>query len=327
MIYSKVIVALVSCMLITGSAWGNLASFAPSDGYNVGSGTILGDVTYYNAGQYGPNSGGGGGPTQIVADSGLWDLVSPVGGYFGSVAARNAAVGAGPPYPTNPSGTIAAYIVGNHTPGRNNDGSNLALRNDTPLGTGPIVYDYSLDTFDFGGPTPSLVTGGNLMTEFYFCPNPGDTPSPDGTVGDKFTLSFMDGVGNVGFEWGYGRDNSVYWRTSNSNSWNATAFVADQTNWDGLRVFMDLTADTFGMDYYDVSVNTWATMVPTGTAMGQSMGNFTTLRWQLEDGLFSGVGGKNFFDDFSTTVVPEPGILGVLAVMGLCLVKRRGRKG
>ena len=37
------------------------------------------------------------------------------------------------------------------------------------------------------------------------------------------------------------------------------------------------------------------------------MQDLTVLRWQLEDGLFAGVGGKNFFDDFAFTVnVPEP---------------------
>ena len=103
--------------------------------------------------------------------------------------------------------------------------------------------------FDFGGPAPASVTSGPVLTEFYFCPNPGDTSDPSGAPSkDKFTMSFKDSLGNIGLEWGYARDNAVYWRTSPSNPWTPTAFVADQTNWDGLRVNIDLTLDTFGVD-------------------------------------------------------------------------------
>lgn len=318
------LLVLSVCLASFGTAHAYLGSFTPNDGYYVQSGVILGDVSIYNAGASGPNAGGGPGPIQINADSGLWKLVSPVGGYFTSVATRNAAVGAGPSYPTNPPNTAAAYIVGNHTSGRFNDGSNLAIRNDTPAGTGPMIYNYSLDTYDFGGPVPATITSGPVSTQFYFCPNPGDTPNPGTLVGDKFTLSFMDSIGNVGLQWGYARDNSVYWRTSSSNPWTPTAFIADQTNWDGLKVDIDLTADTFGMDYYDVSANTWTNIVPSGTALGMPMQNLTTLQWQLEDNLSAGVGGKNFFDDFSFTVVPEPSTL-VLAGSAVAILLWRRR--
>jgi hypothetical protein len=65
---------------------------------------------------------------------------------------------------------------------------------------------------------------------------------------------------------------------------------------------MDLTADTFSMDYYDISASTWTNIVPSGTAMGQAMNDLSALRWQLEDGLSAGVGGKNFFVDFTNPV-------------------------
>ena len=65
-----------------------LGSFAPSDGYDVQSGLVYGDVSYYNAGQYGVNAGGGPGPTQVTADSGLWSITSSVGGYFSTVVDR-----------------------------------------------------------------------------------------------------------------------------------------------------------------------------------------------------------------------------------------------
>ena len=91
-------------------------------------------------------------------------------------------------------------------------------------------------------------------------------------------------------------------------------FIADQSNWDGLTVDMDLTNNTFSMDYYDVSLNTTFPLVPT-TLMGQAMNDFTVLGWQLEDGLFAGNAGKNFFDDFSFNVaIPEPGSMALAAL-------------
>lgn len=312
---------------LSGTALAHLGSFDQSYGYtiNVPSGGNANwcDVTYYNAGAYGGNSGGGF-LTPLAPDSGQWKLVSQVGGFFSSNAARNAALLGAPPYPTGiPSGTVPAYIVGEHFPGHNNDGANLALRNDTPQGTGDIVYDYSLDTFDFGGSTPSSVTSGTVGTQFYFMPDPGTTPNPGTRARDKFQLTFRDTSGNVGLQWGYADDNEVYWRTSTSSNWNYTGVYATIGNWDGVKVDIDLTSDTFGIDYYDVGTNTWSNMVPAGTALGTPMQNLTTLRWQLADAVSQGIGGKNFFDDFSFTV-PEPASVLLLLVGGATLLRRRG---
>jgi hypothetical protein len=54
-----------------------------------------------------------------------------------------------------------------------------------------------------------------------------------------------------------------------------------------------------------------------------AMANFTSLRWQLEDGTNGGVGGKNFFDD-ATFVIPAPPAAVALG-MGLLLTGRRRR--
>jgi hypothetical protein len=306
-----------------------LGSFAtPIDGYDVQSGLHYGDVSYYNAGQYGANAGGGPGPTQIVADSGLWSVIGPAGGYFSNPVDRASYISNYPPYPANDpnNNDVAAYLVGGHSGGRT-DFWNLAMRNDTPLGTGPAVYEYELDSYDFGGIVPATVTSGPVQMGFYFCPNPGDTPDPSGAASkDKFTMSFQDSLGNIGFQWGYLRDNAVVWRDDPSDPWNSTTFIADQTNWDGLTVDIDLSADTFSMDYYDVSTNTTTNIVPAGTPMGQAMNDFTVLGWQLEDGLFAGNAGKNFFDDFSFNVaVPEPGsvALATLACISLLGIRRR----
>ncbi|QDU87745.1 hypothetical protein Pla175_11110 [Pirellulimonas nuda] len=304
-----------------------LGSFTSQDGYALPYSNVARDVTYYNAGAYGANAGGGSGPTDIAADSGLWSLVSPVGAYFSKPADRTTYLSSGTPYAASDPNAVGVYLIGNHFPGRTGDQANLAFLNTLASGTGPAVYEYALDSFDFGGVSPASVTSGTLDIQFYFCPNPGDAPDPSGANGDKFTLSFQDSASSIGFEWGYLRDNSVVWRTSPSNPWNATAFVADQTNWDGLKIGLDLTNDTFAMDYFDVSASTWTNFVPAGTPLGQAMTNLTGLRWQLEDNIIVGnYAGKNFFDDFSFGApVPEPAgaTLAALAALGVFACARR----
>ncbi len=321
-------VALVAALIAPAQAMAYLGSFGPADGYYPQYGTMLGDVTYYNAGQSGPNAGGGA-TMQIIADTGLWTLQSPVGGVFGNTPDRNAYIAPGLLYPPSDPNNVPAYLLGGHFPGHNNDGYNLAFRNDTPIGTGPAIYEYSIDTYDTGGPVPANVIGGVSSIGFYFCPNPIDVPDPSGQASHKFTLSVKDSFGTIGLEWGYARDNEVTWRDSPSNPWTYTGVYADATNWDGIDIDIDLTADTFGIDYYDVSSNTWSTMVPAGTPLGMPLFNITTLRWQLEDGVTTGTGGKNYFDDFSIqTAVPEPSSFALLALGGLALlpVLRRRRR-
>lgn len=319
--------AAAAILAMVSPAAAHLGSIRPADGYLIsGIGPFPADwvdVSYYNAGAFGANAGGGS-VALIAPDSGNWSLLSGVGGFFSSAAARTAAIGGAPPYPNViPPGTVPAYMVGNHFPGRGGDGSNLAFRNDTPLGTGNAKYRYQLDTFDTGGPVPSSVTSGPVSMEMYFCPNPGDTPQPGTPRQDKFTMSLVDAVGNVGLEWGYARDNEVSWRDGPSSAWNYTGIYANSTNWDGVKALIDLSNDTFQLDYYVVSTNTWLTLAPAGTPLGAAMGNFTTIDWELVDGLSAGIGGKNFFDDF-TFVIPAPASVS-LGAMGLLLAARRRR--
>jgi hypothetical protein len=281
------------------------------------------DVSYYNAGAYGANSGGGSGPTLGTPNAGLWSVTGNAGGFFPTAAARNASTPPSMAYPINiPAGTLPIYMVGNHGPGRGGDGSSLAFRNDTPAGTGAAKYQYQFDTFDTGGPAASSVTSGNAGVKFYFNPSPDVAPQPGVRAGDKFTMSYMDASSNVGLEWGYTRDNEVVWRTG--SVWTYTGIYANPSDWDGVDLTIDLTGDTFGLQYYIASSSTWMTMVPTGTPLGTAMTNFTTLGWQLEDAVNFGVGGKNFFDDF-TVSVPAPGTGAIAALGGLLAARRRRR--
>lgn len=322
-------VSLALIALCGSTASAHLGSYGPNEGYNLsmfqGNNNWC-DVSYYNAGAYGPASGGGS-ATAIAPNSGLWKIVSSNGGFFGTAAARNAMVGTAPPYPTGPLvGGATSYIVGAHFNGRNNDGYNLAVRNDNPAGTGAVTYDYSIDTYDTGGPVAATQTNGTVTFQTYFLSDPDAAPRPDGTFDDKFTMSFMDSAGNIGAQWGYSRDNQVAWRDGPSSSWNYTTWNAGPPDWNGIRVNLDLSADTFSMDYFDEPSNTWNNIVPSGTAMGTAMTNFTTIRWQLEDAVNFGIGGKNFFDDSSFSgFVPTPGSATLLAG-GLALTMRRRRR-
>jgi hypothetical protein len=319
----RTLVALSFVAALAAPANAYLGSFEINDGYNVQSSFIGGDVSYYNAGAHGPNAGGGA-LTHLAPNAGLWDVISQPGGYFANAADRTLNTSTAPPYPVSPTNAIGAYIVGNHGGGHAPSATCLAIRNDTPAGTGSMVYDYELDSFDFGGVAPASISTGVIPIQWWFCPNPGDSNNSGSKIGEKFSLTFRDNLGNVGFQWGYDRANGVTWRTSSSNPWNATTIVADQTNWDSVKVNLDLSADTFSIDYFDISANTWSNMVPAGTALGMAMSNLTFLQWELVDDLSAGQGGKNFFDDFSFfQQVPEPSSLALAGLAVACLARRR----
>ena len=319
---------LSSALVATAApgAYATLGSFSPSYGYNIGvysGGVNWSDVSYYNAGAYGANAGGGSGPTPIAPNTGSWRVVGQAGGFFPTSAARATATAGAPPYPSVlPPGTLPIYIVGDHSPGRT-DNSSLAFRNDTAGGSvGPAVYDYTLDVYDTGGPIPSSVTSGTVSYNMYFSTSPNIPPSSTGVPApDRFAQSFMDASMNIGAQWGYSMDNEMVWRSSPSNPWTYTGVYANAGMWDGISAQLDLTNDTFQLDYYDVVTNTWTNLAPAGTPMGLPMANFSMLRWQLEDGTNGGIGGKNFFDD-ATVVIPAPGAIGVMAG-GLVLARRR----
>ena len=131
----------------------------------------------------------------------------------------------------------------------------------------------------------------------------------------------MDSSGNIGLQWGYARDNEIIWRDSPSNPWNYTGLITNGA-WDGINATIDLTADTFKLTFFDLVNNITTVLAPTGTALGTPMTNFTALRWQMEDGENTGVGGKNFFDDASFSI-PAPSSVALLGLGALAASRRR----
>lgn len=307
--------ALLAC---AGTAHGYLGSFTQADGYITTQPWV--DVTYFNSGQFGANAGGGV-QQMIVPDSGLWRLDSNAGAIFTNSAARAAATLGAPPYGSPPAGTVPIYIVGDHGPGRT-DNSSLAFRNSSVAGTGAALYNYRLDSYDFGGITPSTVTSGTVKVSFYYQSNPPLPNNTGGSAPDKFTMSFKDSVGNIGLQWGYTEDNEITWRANYLGAWNYTGIYGNSNNWDGVVLDLDLTNGSFKLDYFNSVTFITTNLASAGTLMGQGMGDFTNIGWQLEDDTFTGTGGKNFFDDFSF-VVPAPGAAGLFGLGALCALRRR----
>jgi hypothetical protein len=319
---------IVAALALAPPADAYLGGFEQADGYHFIGGLPDNwiDVTHYNAGQHGANAGGGS-QVPIPYNTGLWKVNSQVGAFFPTATLRNFYIGTAPPYPISgslpPGTTVGAYVIGDHPGGRT--GNALGLRNYTPPGTGRIEYDYTLDTYDFGGIAPASVTSGPVQASFWFWPSDPDPPVQP--IQEKLIMSYTDSGGNIGFQWGYARDNSVYWRPGSSGAWNPTGVVADNLQYDGVTVDIDLTSQTFGINYFDTSTSTNITIVPGLTPLGASMADFTHIGWSLTDNVLSGPGGwggKNFFDDFSFKAVPEPGsVLAASCGLTACLFRRR----
>ena len=172
----RALVAL-SLAAIAAPAQAYLGGFEPADGYQVQSGFIGGDVSYYNAGAHGPNAGGGA-LVHAAPNAGLWkiDSTSQPGGYFATQVLRAGFTLGAPPYmnpPNPPVDTVESYIVGNHSMGRT--GTCLAIRNE-PVGVGPMIYVITpngrvLETHPVTAthhPT-NCCFGGRDMTTFFLC--------------------------------------------------------------------------------------------------------------------------------------------------------------
>lgn len=285
-----------------------LSSFEVADGYGLITSVIGDEVSYYKAGV--PSGGGPSPAPTITPNSGLWKITSSAGGFYSNSADRSALN----------SSLIAIYAVGNHSGGRT--GNALALRNDSN-GPGPMTEEYSLDALDFGGVSPNSSTITNVLMGFYFCPNPSGGSSSSGSA-EKFIMSLMDSTNNVGLELGYDYNNNVFWRDAAGTHY--PSIVADALAYDGFSVNIDLITDTFSLNYFDASANSTNALASSGTSLLTGMTNFTKIRWSLNDGGNNqGLGGKNFFDDFSfkVTSVAEPSVLELMLVLAFAMIGLR----
>ena len=220
----------------------------------------------------------------IAADSGKWKVDGQVG------VLNNAATRAlGRWQRAALSGVRSSarlqpvYMVGNHFSG--GDGSNLAFRNDTPPGNA-ANYNYFMDAVRHRRAGAVERDHGRRFAAVLLLPQPPMTRSRRVTRSSRCRFrTRATRRASSGLRAG---QRGVLPRRQLRMSSPTPASMRDDTNWDGIKASIDPTAGTFGIDYYVVATNTWSTLVPSGTPLGNSMTNFTTLGWRLEDGVNGG---------------------------------------
>jgi hypothetical protein len=276
------------------------------------------DVTRYNAGEFGVNSGGPGGVgTDIGDNTGLWKAVT--GGRLNEDATA-------PFYPgTTPFDRD--HIIGWRYPGART-GSNVL---DVLAAETDLVYDYSMDSRDLAGYAPSATGSHEVSMSFWFCPTYLDDTYTDNVFG----LAIKDNLGQSLIEFGYTGDNRVQYRVGASSLWQTTSIVAGIDGWSNAFIEVNTLTNTAsfalrawndGGMYLETQSN-----VLTDVAIGLDAGSLETLRWSAEGGLLDeGTGDqayKNTFDDFEFTVapVPEPGSALLIALGGFLALRRKRR--
>ena len=127
-----------------------LGGFEAVDGYE----DFLNDVATYNAGQYGPNAGGGT-YVNIPDNTGLWTKLQ------------------GPLWPTLGLAGVGlrhAHLFRDRTtPGSPLHRGLVITTNADGWTAGPQEYAYQLDSFDLGGVSPAATGGDTLDISFWSC--------------------------------------------------------------------------------------------------------------------------------------------------------------
>lgn len=300
----------LACLMFTGTqtAYAYLGGFEDVDGYE----SFLNDVATYNAGQYGPNAGGGT-YINIPDNTGLWAKLQ------------------GPLYPTQGTAGGVAYATGHQNLDRTNPGTAdqalVITTNADGWGGGPQEYSYQLDAFDLGGVNPATTGGDTIDLSFWSCSRIYGAGEPGGgllagTVGN--TVSFYDSSGNLGFAVGYRQPGVTtdYAAYNVNGTWVQTTETINPTTYHRWDVSLDLATQTVTIDLFNNSV---LTNVVTSVPLFNSMSNFTELR-------FLGTAGVTnakiwSLDDFemSASGIPEPttGVLALFACMAMSLRRSR----
>lgn len=290
----------------------------------MGDATHGSDLSRYNAGQYGTNASGPGGTAADIADNtGLWKAMAggrlneDLGGtlangyqYFGSTGGFVF---------TQNRDYVHAYRYGG---ARNGTQVLNFLAQDTDL-----RYDYRLDSRDLGGTNPTATAASIIAMTFWFCP--ADTDDTD--TGNLFGLTLRDALGQSVFSVGYTGENVVQYRLPGSGSWVSTGSQVGTQFWSQMTVELNTASDTVNLSvraYDDLTTTLGSTVsILTGQSLGLDANAFTDLRWDLRGGTLDNgaVSYKNYFEDFSFTVmpVPEPGSALSVVLGALLLTSRR----
>ncbi len=304
------IVALL--FLISSTAHAYLGGFENVDGYAP----FLNDVANFNAGQYGPNAGGGV-FNPITPNTGLWTKLQ------------------GPLVPT--WGTLGpAYATGHQYYDRTNygypnlDQALIITTNADGWNAGPQEYSYMVDSFDLGGVNP-ISTGGDIVQiSFWACvllhgTGEGGGLGP-GTIGD--VISFYDNTGNLGFSVGYQQPAiTTDFAAINVGSWTPSTVAVNPSAYHRWDITLNLNLQTVSIDIFEASV---LTTLVSNAPLINAMNNFTEMRFLSTPGVNNA---KIWaLDDFGMSVqaVPEPsaialaafGLIGLSTRLGLACSRR-----
>lgn len=333
LVKASIFILIATPLCIPLDSYGYLGGFETNDGYDEPALPTM--VNSYNAGQYGTANGGPGNAYAPNISSpffdqpgGLWNDLN------NAYSTYNIGFVNGIPY---------GYYVTRHPPvlgfGMYPHSGNamLALRNTlyasvSQIPAQPLDFRYSLDSRDFyngGNPVNPNDTGDKIVDWSIWA-----APGPVTTQNDGIWLSFIDGVGNIGFQFGWDETYQLRYRDKPTDAWSSTGYMFGRP-WDffsGQAVIydrfdfsLDLLNDTWSLDVFSgVSSNTMTFV--TDRAFGRRLLNFTEIDWHVGYG-----NEKSFFDDSGFVIraaqIPEPGTCTLVGLGGLLLWRARRAKG
>ena len=309
----RALAAAVPTLLLAGTSHAWLGGFEAGDGYLP----FLNMTQNYNAGQFGPNGGYGGGSAVITPGTGLWSAIN--GGFF------------------SPGGAVS-YATGHQNFDRLhvNSGGAFGLPSDQALvfttghegwGGPALKYKYLLDAPDLGGTAPAATGSSVIKLSFWvrgqlYGTNIGGQV-PNGYIGNEIT--FEDTAGNVGVRLALTErasgDTVTYW---DGTSMVESAIVGATGVYDQWSLTLDLANDTFSASYFQFATSTNYAFV-TNQPMQNAMSAFTAMTFRSSDGINNAK--LNSVDDFSFHVdrIPTPGAAGLFASAALFASRRRRR--
>jgi PEP-CTERM motif len=297
---------LTLSLTLIGNTYAYLGGFEAVDGYQP----FLNDVATYNAGQYGPNAGGGS-YMALPPNTGLWKKLQgplyPMTGTTGSVAYATGHQGFDR---TNPSTTDQALIITTNADG---------------WSAGPQEYSYDVDSYDLGGVSPASTGGKVINISFWSCSFiPGTAEGGGlgpGTIAN--TISFYDSSGNLGFAvGGIQPGTSTDYAATNVGSWVQSSVAVGTNTFHRWDVLLNLITQTVSIDVDQASV---LTPLVVNAPLINPMSNFSELRFLSAPGVNNAKVWA--LDDFTMGVQPAPEpsswLLMASGVIGLALVGRR----
>jgi len=307
--------ACVSLALVATSigtpCFAYLGGFEGDDGYEP----FLNDVSTYNAGQYGPNAGGG----VYAPTPDLWAKLQ------------------GPLYPTPGAAGGVAYATGHGgydrtNPGSSSDQALVITTNADGWAAGSQEYSYTVDSYDLAGFNPNATGSETVCISFWSCSWIVGTDEiaggglPAGTVGN--TISFLDTSDNLGFALGYRQPGTTddFAAINVNGTWVQSAIEVDPHGYHRWDVILDLDADTVSIDIFESGT---LTTLATGVPLINNMSDLDEIRFLSTPGVNNSKVWA--LDDFSMKVeaIPEPSsvVLMGAAFLAMTAFGYRRRKG